>query len=451
MSSALEKLENGEIPLDFNWQRDPHPNSPVTRYLKAEPDSQQAGRVKIVAEDLRDGLHGVAEYPQLDHMISYVDALAGLGVDIMTVGIFPGEGNKVDRTIKGLLGKMRDEHPEVTPIVLSQASEAALNWLGDCKQINDKLNAIVFLGTAPSRLLVEEWSQKFILDKLAWAVNYATNKLGVDVVGATEHTTQTPPDFLKKIIDVQVQNGAKCFCIADTIGIARPPGAYRLVSYVKGVLNEIGANDVLVDWHGHRDLGNDVGNAMAAIAAGADRVHTVARGIGERSGNTQMEAVMLNLNMIMAEEGLNVPWDLSRLSDVVEAYGIMVKVPAPEHGPMSKRSRKTSLGIHTAAILKAMDLAREAAQLGKNELSQKLGEMAQTIYSAVDPNLIGRKHEISVGPWSGSSTVRLAVLTMGGDPKKLAESEIQRVLDTAKQLGRELTVNELQGLLENHG
>jgi 2-isopropylmalate synthase len=402
-----------------------------------------------VSEDLRDGLHGVRNFPKVKAMLKYVAALNQLGVKVMTIGIYPGVKNRVDTTIRTLLHDMKQQFPDVIPIVLCLATKESLAWTGECKKINPNLQAIVFMGTAPSRLLVEEWNPNYVLKQLGWAVKEATKRYRIDVIGATEHTTQTPPDFLREIIKTQVKNGAKYFCIADTIGVARPVGTYRIVRFVKKVLDETGAKHIKLDWHGHRDIGNDVSNTMTALAAGVDRVHTVARGVGERAGNTQMEAILLNCTAILKEAGMEVPWKMKELSKVLSMYGKLVKESTPVHGPLAERSYKTSLGIHTAAMLKAEKLAHQAQSLGDEELANKLNMMARNIYSAVDPHQVGKKPEISVGPFSGVSTVKLAYLARGGKPGQLSPTTTKHVLTTAKKLGRELSTEELDNLLNN--
>lgn len=450
MNETLNRLRSGELPLDFYWNSDQHPKIIIPKTIPAEPTASQLYKTKIVSECLRDGLHGVPEYPAVSKMLDYVGALHELGIDDMTVGIFPGEGNKVDRTIKSLLGGMINEYPDVNPIVLCLAREDSLRWTADCKLINPNLNAIVFMGTAPSRLLVEGWDQEFILNQLAWAVEEATVKHEIDVIGATEHTTQTPPDFLRKIVKTQVNSGAKIFCIADTIGIARPIGTYRIVRFVRDILGEMGANDVLIDWHGHRDTGHGLANAMTAISAGADRIHVVARGIGERAGNTSLEGILVNSTNILEEAGMQNPWKIKKLSTILKMYSQIVNNPSPIHGVLADRAFTTSLGIHTAAMLKAEQLAIEAREAGDFELADRLEAMSRKIYSAIDPESIGREHEITISPWSSPSTVQLACLVRGGDPNLLTDNTITRILNTAENLGRELSEAELERLFNNH-
>ena len=88
--------------------------------------------------------------------------------------------------------------------------------------------------------------------------------------------------------------GAKRVCVADTVGHATPAGAAAVVRFVATVLDECGGG-VGIDWHGHRDRDFAIANSMAALEAGATRLHGAAIGIGERVGNTPMDTLLVNL------------------------------------------------------------------------------------------------------------------------------------------------------------
>lgn len=432
-----------ELPVDFNWNAQTHPLVPIPRLLPGEPTPQQAAQVELVSECLRDGLHGVEVYPSVDAMLHYIEKLYAFGVTRVTVGIYSGDNNRVDTTIRQLLARLRDEMPAIIPIVLCLATPASLQWAANCKNIHPRLEPLVFMGTAPSRRLVQGWHLDFVLKQLAGAVAEAV-RLGMTVIGASEHSTQTPPDDFREIIRVQIEEGASTFVIADTIGIARPRGAYRIAAFTRRTLDELGAKHVKLEWHGHQDTGNAIANAMLAIAAGASRIHVVARGIGERAGNVPLEGIALNINSILEEAGRPCPWKMSTIFDVLKCYEEMAEVPAPAFGMLARRYNHTTLGIHADALLKAHLLAAKAAEFGRYELAHQLRDMARRIYSAVDPESIGDQMSVGVSPWSGQNTVKLAYLLCGGDPDSLHAEEINRILNAAKERGRELDLPELR-------
>ena len=96
------------------------------------------------------------------------------------------------------------------------------------------------------------------------------------------------------------------------MGHATPEGAAALV----GFLAEFVAREnptVRIDWHGHQDRGLAVANSLAALRAGAHRVHGCGLGLGERVGNAPMDQILVNLRLL--------GWidrDLSALAEYVQ-------------------------------------------------------------------------------------------------------------------------------------
>ena len=435
-------MVNNDVPTNFNWDTDESPLSLLPDTVPGQPSPEQAARISLLSECLRDGLQGIPMVPTIDEMMRYLHLLDDFGVRFATVGIYPGAAEGLASTMRTLLGRMRDEVPGIVPSVLSMCTDESLAWTAECKEVHPDLEAVVFMGTAPSRRLAQGWDMGFILDRLGTYIAKTVER-GIPVVAGTEHTTQTSPDDLRSIVRTQIEAGAYSIVLADTIGIIRPLGTYRLVRFVRDLLAALGVPDVQLDWHGHRDTGNALGNAMAATTAGVDRIHVVSRGVGERSGNAPLEEVVLNLSAIAQEAGLPVQWKMPELLGLLSFYQEMVAVEAPEHGVLGARYSYTSSGIHTDAILKAHRLAEEADGESEEELAAKLREMARTVYSAVDPATVGGAPSVGVSPWSGHSTVRLALLNAGGDPRELSDEVVARVLARANELGRELTFDEL--------
>ncbi len=444
-TEVVWQLKNGEIPVNYNWNRREDPCRPVI----VEPSPEQIQDLVLVCEALRDGKHGISHLPTTEEELRYIDALQRFGVDRVTVGIYTGEnGNEVDRRLKKLLEVMNGDYPNVTPIVLCLASEESISWVANCREKNPNLNAIVFMGTSPQRLLVQGWKKEQVLRQLGWAVREVVNK-GIGVIGGTEHTTQTPPDFWREIIQTQVENGASAICIADTVGIARAPGVEAIVKFTRDVLDELGLENIPIEWHGHRDLGNATENAKVAIANGATRIHTVPWGIGERAGNTPLETVVLNAVEIMLENGQveDVPWKLKHLWKTLVIYSQITSEPIPTHGAFGSNAFKTSLGIHTDAMAKALHIAQRALELGETEIAREMMEMQRKVYSASDPQMFGRDHEVYVNHWSGRSTIRLLAANLGFDPSLVTDKEADAIIHYARQKGERLTEKEFVQLL----
>jgi 2-isopropylmalate synthase len=196
------------------------------------------------------------------------------------------------------------------------------------------------------------------------------------------------------------------------------------VGFVKQVVADTG-EDVKVDWHGHNDRGLAVINTVAAVAAGVDRVHATALGIGERVGNCAMDQLLVNLKLMGYIDS-----DLTTLADYVSVASQGTAVPVPINYPIvGKDAFRTATGVHAAAIIKA----------------KRKGDdwLADRVYSGVPAGMVGREQEIEVGFMSGASNVSwwLARRGIAADPEL-----VKQILQAAKDRDRVLTEEEILAL-----
>ncbi len=193
----------------------------------------------------------------------------------------------------------------------------------------------------------------------------------------TEDTTRADPDSLRALYSTAIRAGASRVCVADTVGHATPAGARAVVRFVARVVDECGGG-VGIDWHGHRDRDLAIENSLAAMEAGATRLHGAAIGIGERVGNTPMDALLVNLVLMGRREA-----DLTRLPEYCEAASEATGVPIPANYPVVGRDAyRTATGVHAAAVIKAFK---------KNDPA-----LADAVYSGV-PASAGRPRAVDRG------------------------------------------------------
>jgi 2-isopropylmalate synthase len=252
------------------------------------------------------------------------------------------------------------------------------------------------------------------------AVEFAVGE-GLEVMYVTEDTVRSSPDHLQILLKAAIDAGAKRVCLCDTVGAAIPEGTMNLVHWVKQFIEGLGV-DVGIDWHGHRDRGLGMANTLAAIQAGATRVHGTALGIGERVGNTNMEQILINLKLLGLRDD-----DLSVLTEYVEVVSEAVDLPIPLNTPIvGADAFRTATGVHAAAVIKA----------------QRKGDawLADRIYSGVPAHWIGRTQLIEIGHMSGQSNV-LYYLQSRGLPE--SDAVVQAVTALAKTSSRLLTDEEI--------
>ena len=181
-----------------------------------------------------------------------------------------------------------------------------------------------------------------------------------------------------------------------------------------------------IDWHGHRDRDFAVMNSVAAIDAGATRVHGAAIGIGERVGNTPMDTLIVNLVLMGYIER-----DLSALVEYSQYVSQVTGVAIPPNYPIVGRDAfRTATGVHAAAVIKAFRKQDRA--------------LADAVYSGVPAGLVGREQEIEIGPMSGRSNV-LFWLEKRGLP--VTDDVVDRIFASAKASASVLREDEILRLL----
>ena len=277
-----------------------------------------------------------------------------------------------------------------------------------------------FIGSSPIRQFAENWELDRMLELSKEAVGFCS-KNDLPCMFVTEDTTRANPEDVRALYATAIEAGAQRICVCDTVGHATPWGVRALVGFVKELVDELGA-DVGIDWHGHRDRGLGLVNAIEAVRAGATRVHATALGVGERAGNTEMDLLLVNLRLA----GL-IDNDLSVLSEYCHLASQSIGVPLPANYPVfGKDAFETATGVHAAAVIKAF----------------KKGDhwLANRVYSGVPADMVGLEQAITVGPMSGKSNVVFFLEKHGVEP---TDAAVQGVLEKAKSTPRLLTDEEI--------
>jgi 2-isopropylmalate synthase len=378
-------------------------------------------RVMLDDETLRDGLQSPSvRTPTIAQKIKILHLIDSLGIDSADIGL-PGAGPHVVQDVERLAREIVDARLKV------RANCAARTTIGDIRPIAEivqrtglPIEVGAFIGSSPIRQFTEGWTLDFLLRSTEEAVTFAVRE-GLDVMYVTEDTTRSDPEALRALYSCAIRAGAKRICVADTVGHATPSGATAVVKFVAQVIKDAGA-DVLIDWHGHRDRDLAVINSIAALEAGASRVHAAALGMGERVGNTPMDLLLVNLVLIGFIER-----DLTGLMAYCETASEACGVPIPDNYPVIGRDAfRTATGVHAAAVAKAW-------KTGDRELMD-------AVYCAVPASMVGRQQQIEVGPMSGKSNV-VFWLEQHGIP--LSDPVVDRVFQKAKQSTTVLTEAEI--------
>ncbi len=381
-------------------------------------EGQAPAPIQFDDETLRDGLQSPsARDPELEEKLELVHLMDGLGIDTANVGL-PGASEKAREHIMALCRAMADL--SITPNVACRTLISDIAPAAEVQQATGSpVEVCTFIGSSRIRQFTEKWELDKMLQLSRDAIEFCVQE-NMACMFVTEDTTRAHPETVRALYTTAIEAGASRICICDTCGHATPTGVKAVVSFVKDLAAELGA-PVGIDWHGHNDRGLGLINALAAIEAGATRIHGTALGIGERTGNTQMDLLLANLALL--------GWinrDLSTLGDYVSAASKALNVEIPRGYPaFGQDAFETSTGVHASAVIKALRM---------NDTW-----LANRVYSGVPADLFGLEQVIAVGPMSGRSNVIWFLEKRGIDP---TEERVERVLAVAKTTPRQLTAEE---------
>ena len=389
------------------------------------PYPELGQRIQFDDETLRDGLQSPSALePCLEDKIKLVHLMNQLGIDTANVGL-PGASQHARDHIAALCREM--EKLRITPNVACRTMAADIQPVVDLVQdLGSPVEVCAFIGSSGIRMFAEGWDFDKVLGLAKSGVEFA-HREGLPVMFVTEDTARAKPDEVDALYRTAIEAGASRLCICDTCGHITPEGTRRLVSFVKGIIDDMGV-DVGIDWHGHRDRGLGLANSLAAIEAGATRIHGSALGIGERAGNTEMDLLLANLKLNGWIDN-----DMTQLGEYVRLASETIGSPIPHNYPVfGKDAFETGTGVHAAAVVKAFNKGDHW--------------LADRVYSGVPAGIFGMEQSIKVGPMSGKSNVAW-VLEKNG--VQATDERIASVLAAAKNSPRMLSDTEV--LAAAHG
>ncbi len=142
--------------------------------------------------------------------------------------------------------------------------------------------------------------------------------------------------------------------LCDTLGYGVTyPGAAlprSVPKLVRAMIDDAGVPGELLEWHGHNDFHKTVINATTAWLYGCGAVNGTLLGFGERTGNTPIEAVLIER---IALRGTDDGIDTKAITEMGRYFERELEVHIPKNYPLvGENFNATSAGIHADGLLK---------------------------------------------------------------------------------------------------
>lgn len=200
-----------------------------------------------------------------------------------------------------------------------------------------------------------------------------------------------------------VEGGADSLVLCDTNGGCLPS---EIAEMCQVVLKEF--PEVELGIHTHNDCELAVGNAIAAVEAGATHIQGTINGYGERTGNCNLTSVIPILELKMGKD--SVP-DVSKMRDLSFFVDDVSNNPHFVRAPFVGRTAFAHKGgMHVNAVQK----------------------LART-YEHIRPEEVGNEQQILVSELSGQSNILMKAEQLGM-PLEKGSNEAKAVLTKVKDL-----------------
>jgi isopropylmalate/homocitrate/citramalate synthase len=140
----------------------------------------------------------------------------------------------------------------------------------------------------------------------------------------------------------------------DTLGYGVPYSGSALPRSVPGIIyglkHHAGFPSELIEWHGHDDFYKAAINSATAWMYGASAVNCSLLGIGERTGNTPLEAMVIEYGQL---RGTTDGMDTTVITEIAQYFEKVIGYVIPPRTPfVGRHFNVTQAGIHADGLLK---------------------------------------------------------------------------------------------------
>jgi len=245
--------------------------------------------IKIFDTTLRDGEQTPGVNLNVQEKLEIARQLAKLGVDVIEAGFAissPGDFEAVRAVASEIKG--------VTIASLSRAVEKDIDRAWEAVKVAENPRIHTFIATSDIHMKYKlKMTEDEVLERARSMVRYA-KKYCSDIEFSPEDGSRTRPEFLYRVLEAVIAEGATVLNIPDTVGYSTP---LEFGALIKGVRENVrGIEKVEISVHCHNDLGMAVANSLAAIENGARQIECTINGLGERAGNAALEELIMTLN-----------------------------------------------------------------------------------------------------------------------------------------------------------
>ncbi|MHB1346172.1 MAG: 2-isopropylmalate synthase [Candidatus Humimicrobiaceae bacterium] len=380
-----------------------------------------SNKIYIFDTTLRDGEQAPGMHLNVKEKLEIARQLQKLNVDVIEAG-FPISSNSDFEAVKEISKSIRDR----SIAALARANYKDIDCAGEA--LKNAANPVIhtFISSSDIHLKYQlNKSREEVLEIAADSVKRCkkyTDNIEFSAMDATRSDWQ----YLAKMYEIVIQNGATVLNVPDTVGYALPLEYSDLIKYL---LNNVrGIENVIISVHCHNDLGLAVANSILAAGVGARQIECSVNGVGERAGNAAIEEIALIIDTRKKDldffTDLNIK-EIAKTSNLVSAMtGYLI---APNKAIVGKNAFSHEAGIHQDGMLKD-----------------------RSTYEILKPEDIGlSSSKLILGKHSGRHAFIKRIVDSG---YSLNEADMEKAFDRFKSLAEKkgaINDNDLKAIIQN--
>ena len=299
---------------------------------------------------LRDGEQSPGASMTREEKLRIARHLERLRVDVIEAG-FAASSNGDFEAVRAIAAAIKDS----TVCSLARANDRDISRAAEALQGAASARIHTFIATSDLHMEKKlRMTRDQVHEQAKLAVRFARN-LCADVEFSPEDGYRSDPEFLCRVLEAAIAEGAATINIPDTVGYAIPE---LYGQFIRDLRTRIPNSDKAV-WsvHCHNDLGMAVANSLAGVTiGGARQIECTINGLGERAGNCSLEEVVMAVRTRRDYFGLQVGIDAAHIVPtsrlVSQTTGFVVQ---PNKAVVGANAFAHASGIHQDGVLKARD------------------------------------------------------------------------------------------------
>lgn len=303
---------------------------------------------KLVIFDttLRDGEQSPGASMTKEEKIRIAKMLEKMRVDVIEAGFAiasPGDFESV----KAVADTIR----ESTVCSLARAVNADIDRAAEALNGAAHSRIHTFIATSPIHMKYKlRLEPDAVLEQAVAAVKRARN-LAAEVEFSLEDGSRSEFDFMCRIVEAVINEGAGTINVPDTVGYGEP-GEYGAM-FKRLIENVPNSDKAIFSTHCHNDLGLAVSNSLSAVMNGVRQVECTINGLGERAGNAALEEIVMAVrtrkDLFPVETGIKTEHIVptSRLVSSITGFPVQ-----PNKAIVGANAFAHESGIHQDGVLK---------------------------------------------------------------------------------------------------